>query len=116
MATANFNVGRKHAHRCVWNFLLAVALDLPLPIHQYSIQVSMRYIILMSFSILQGQNLILNMNDHGFVVCAYNSTVAKVDHFLENEAKGHLHVSYSKYRGLQVGCLQKANRQWLSST
>jgi len=36
----------------------------------------------------QGQNIILNMNDHGFVVCAYNRTVEKVDKFLENEAKG----------------------------
>jgi 6-phosphogluconate dehydrogenase len=35
-----------------------------------------------------GQNLILNMNDHGFVVCAFNRTVDKVDKFLENEAKG----------------------------
>jgi 6-phosphogluconate dehydrogenase len=35
-----------------------------------------------------GQNLILNMNDHGFKVCAFNRTVSKVDHFLENEAKG----------------------------
>ena len=32
-----------------------------------------------------GQNLILNMNDHGFVVVAYNRTTAKVDQFLENE-------------------------------
>jgi len=37
---------------------------------------------------VMGQNLILNMNDHGFVVCAYNRTVEKVDKFLENEAKG----------------------------
>ncbi|KAJ1981062.1 phosphogluconate dehydrogenase (decarboxylating) gnd1 [Dimargaris xerosporica] len=37
---------------------------------------------------VMGQNLILNMNDHGFKVCAYNRTVAKVDHFLANEAKG----------------------------
>ncbi|KAI9189567.1 phosphogluconate dehydrogenase (decarboxylating) gnd1 [Blastocladiella emersonii ATCC 22665] len=37
---------------------------------------------------VMGQNLILNMDDHGFVVCAYNRTVAKVDQFLENEAKG----------------------------
>ncbi|KAL1933282.1 hypothetical protein VTP01DRAFT_7372 [Rhizomucor pusillus] len=36
---------------------------------------------------VMGQNLILNMNDHGFVVCAFNRTVSKVDHFLENEAK-----------------------------
>lgn len=35
-----------------------------------------------------GQNLILNMNDHGFVVCAFNRTVEKVDRFLQNEAKG----------------------------
>ncbi len=37
---------------------------------------------------VMGQNLILNMNDHGFVVCAFNRTVDKVDKFLENEAKG----------------------------
>ncbi|KAJ1642023.1 phosphogluconate dehydrogenase (decarboxylating) gnd1, partial [Dispira simplex] len=37
---------------------------------------------------VMGQNLILNMNDHGFVVCVFNRTVSKVDHFLENEAKG----------------------------
>ncbi|KAG2187764.1 hypothetical protein INT44_005454 [Umbelopsis vinacea] len=37
---------------------------------------------------VMGQNLILNMNDHGFVVCAYNRTTSKVDAFLENEAKG----------------------------
>ncbi|CAB3986575.1 6-phosphogluconate dehydrogenase, decarboxylating-like [Paramuricea clavata] len=36
---------------------------------------------------VMGQNLILNMNDHGFVVCAYNRTVVKVDKFLANEAK-----------------------------
>ncbi len=34
-----------------------------------------------------GQNLILNMNDHGFTVVAYNRTVSKVDDFLANEAK-----------------------------
>jgi len=37
---------------------------------------------------VMGQNLILNMNDHGFTVVAYNRTVAKVDEFLEKEAKG----------------------------
>ena len=36
---------------------------------------------------VMGQNLILNMNDHGFVVCAYNRTTSKVDDFLQNEAK-----------------------------
>ena len=37
---------------------------------------------------VMGQNIILNMNDHGFVVCAFNRTVEKVEKFLENEAKG----------------------------
>nr|CAD2172316.1 unnamed protein product [Meloidogyne enterolobii] len=37
---------------------------------------------------VMGQNLILNMNDHGFVVCAFNRTVQKVEEFLANEAKG----------------------------
>ncbi len=37
---------------------------------------------------VMGQNLILNMNDHGFVVVAFNRTVSKVDDFLANEAKG----------------------------
>ena len=37
---------------------------------------------------VMGQNLILNMNDHGFKVVAYNRTTAKVDDFLNGAAKG----------------------------
>ena len=37
---------------------------------------------------VMGQNLILNMNDHGFTVVAHNRTTDKVDAFLANEAKG----------------------------
>src|SRR5215211_4383781 len=37
---------------------------------------------------VMGQNLILNMNDHGFTVVAYNRTISKVDDFLNKEAKG----------------------------
>ena len=37
---------------------------------------------------VMGQNLILNMNDHGYTVAAYNRTVAKVDEFLNDAAKG----------------------------
>jgi 6-phosphogluconate dehydrogenase len=37
---------------------------------------------------VMGQNLILNMNDHGFTVVAFNRTVSKVDEFLGKEAKG----------------------------
>jgi 6-phosphogluconate dehydrogenase len=35
-----------------------------------------------------GQNLVLNMNDHGYKVAIFNRTVSKVDDFLANEAKG----------------------------
>ncbi|MCF7852443.1 MAG: decarboxylating NADP(+)-dependent phosphogluconate dehydrogenase [Simkaniaceae bacterium] len=37
---------------------------------------------------VMGQNLIMNMNDHGYRVVAYNRTVDKVDHFLNDLAKG----------------------------
>lgn len=36
----------------------------------------------------RGQNLIMNMADNGFTICAFNRTVSKVDRFLANEAKG----------------------------
>ncbi len=36
---------------------------------------------------VMGQNLILNMNDHGYTVVAFNRTVEKVDDFLAIEAK-----------------------------
>ena len=37
---------------------------------------------------VMGQNLVLNMADHGYMVCVYNRTVSKVDEFLAAEAKG----------------------------
>ncbi len=37
---------------------------------------------------VMGQNLVLNMNDHGYRVAVFNRTVAKVDEFLAGEAKG----------------------------
>jgi 6-phosphogluconate dehydrogenase len=37
---------------------------------------------------VMGQNLVLNMNDHGYTVAVFNRTVSKVDEFLANEAKG----------------------------
>ena len=37
---------------------------------------------------VMGQNLILNMNDNGFTVVAYNRTVSKIDDFMNGEAKG----------------------------
>jgi len=39
---------------------------------------------------VMGQNLVLNMNDHGYKVCVFNRTTSKVDEFLADEAKGTL--------------------------
>lgn len=36
---------------------------------------------------VMGQNLALNMNDHGFIVAVFNRTVSKVDDFLQGPAK-----------------------------
>ena len=37
---------------------------------------------------VMGQNLVLNMNDHGYKVAVFNRTVSKVDEFIAHEAKG----------------------------
>jgi len=40
---------------------------------------------------VMGQNLVLNMNDHGFKVAVFNRTVSKVDDFIgrsEGDAGG----------------------------
>ena len=39
---------------------------------------------------VMGQNLVLNMNDHGYTVAVFNRTTSKVDEFLSDEAKGTL--------------------------
>ena len=37
---------------------------------------------------VMGQNLVLNMDDHGYTVAVFNRTISKVDNFLEGDAKG----------------------------
>src|SRR6201996_3933725 len=37
---------------------------------------------------VMGQNLVLNMNDHGYKVAVFNRTASKVDEFINDEAKG----------------------------
>ena len=37
---------------------------------------------------VMGQNLVLNLNDHGYTVAVFNRTVSKVDDFLSGEARG----------------------------
>jgi len=56
-----------------------------------------------------GQNLIMNMADHGFVVCAYNRTTSKVDEFLANEAKGKSIVGAHSLQDL-INKLKKPRR------
>ncbi|MDZ7268935.1 MAG: decarboxylating NADP(+)-dependent phosphogluconate dehydrogenase [candidate division KSB1 bacterium] len=37
---------------------------------------------------VMGQNLVLNMNDHGFTVAVYNRTTSRVDEFINGAARG----------------------------
>ncbi|KAK4691281.1 hypothetical protein P7C71_g5682, partial [Lecanoromycetidae sp. Uapishka_2] len=41
---------------------------------------------------VMGQNLIMNVADHKFTVVAFNRTVAKVDRFMDHEAKGYENI------------------------
>jgi len=61
---------------------------------------------------VMGQNLVLNMNDHGFTVAVFNRTVSKVDEFLSQGAKG------TRIRGAHslpelVGLLKRPRRVML---
>jgi 6-phosphogluconate dehydrogenase len=58
---------------------------------------------------VMGQNIVLNMNDHGYVVAVYNRTVSKVDEFVGNEAKGTKVVGAHSLEEL-VGLLKKPRR------
>jgi len=59
-----------------------------------------------------GQNLVLNMNDHGFTVAVFNRTVSKVDDFLANEAKGTKVIGAHSLAEL-AGSLKKPRRVML---
>src|ERR1700761_5772097 len=58
---------------------------------------------------VMGQNLVLNMNDHGFTVAVFNRTVSKVDDFLAKEAKGTKVVGAHSLTEL-VGQLKRPRR------
>ena len=58
---------------------------------------------------VMGQNIVLNMNDHGYVVAVYNRTVSKVDDFLAHEAKGTNVIGAHSLAEL-VGLLKKPRR------
>ena len=56
---------------------------------------------------VMGQNLILNMADHGYKVVAYNRTVSKVDEFLNDAAKGHKNVIGAHSVEEMIGLLKR---------
>ncbi|GBE53672.1 6-phosphogluconate dehydrogenase, NADP(+)-dependent, decarboxylating [bacterium BMS3Bbin14] len=58
---------------------------------------------------VMGQNLVLNMNDHGFTVAVFNRTLAKVDNFLAGPARGTKIIGTHSIEEL-VGQLKKPRR------
>ncbi len=61
---------------------------------------------------VMGQNLVLNMNDHGYRVAVFNRTVSKVDEFIQNEAAGTQVVGAHSIEEF-VGSLKRPRRVML---
>jgi 6-phosphogluconate dehydrogenase len=61
---------------------------------------------------VMGQNLVLNMNDHGFKVAVYNRTISKVDDFISGSAKG-TQVVATHSLGELVSLLERPRRVML---
>ncbi len=62
---------------------------------------------------VMGQNLILNMADHGYTVVAFNRTVSKVDEFLADAAAGHENVIGAHSLEEAVGLLKRPRKVML---
>jgi 6-phosphogluconate dehydrogenase len=62
---------------------------------------------------VMGQNLILNMNDHGYTVVAYNRTVSKVDEFLQGAAQGRTTILGAHSMEEMVGLLKRPRKVML---
>ena len=61
---------------------------------------------------VMGQNLVLNMNDHGYRVAVFNRTVSKVDEFIGREAAGTQVVGAHSIEEL-AGMLKRPRRVML---
>jgi 6-phosphogluconate dehydrogenase len=61
---------------------------------------------------VMGQNLVLNMNDHGFKVAVFNRTVSTVDEFINGNAKGTEVIGAHSIEEL-VGLLKRPRRVML---
>ena len=58
---------------------------------------------------VMGQNLVLNMDDHGFTVAVYNRTLSKVDDFINGSAKGRKIIGAHSIKEL-VSLLKRPRR------
>jgi len=58
---------------------------------------------------VMGQNLVLNMNDHGYTVAVYNRTASKADEFLSGPARGTRVVGARSLEEL-AACLKPPRR------
>ncbi len=61
---------------------------------------------------VMGENLVLNMEDHGFTVAVFNRTVSKVDAFVDGPAKGKKIVGCRSLEDL-VAALERPRRVML---
>ncbi len=61
---------------------------------------------------VMGQNLVLNMDDHGYTVAVFNRTVSKVDEFISGNAKGTKIIGTHSIEEL-VSVLKKPRRVML---
>ena len=61
---------------------------------------------------VMGQNLVLNMDDHGYTVAVYNRTAAKTDEFIAGPAAGTNVQGYHDFSSF-VGALKKPRRVML---
>src|ERR671924_646069 len=59
---------------------------------------------------VMGENLVLNMESHGYTVAVYNRTAARVDQFLAGRAKGKRilggHSVKMVHNGIEYGDIQ----------
>src|SRR3954451_10912834 len=59
---------------------------------------------------VMGQNLIMNMNDHGYTVVAFNRTTSKVDEFLNDAAKGRSTIIGAHSIEEMIGLLKRPRK------
>ena len=59
---------------------------------------------------VMGQNLVLNMDDHGYTVAVYNRTTSKMEDFINGGAKGTKVIGARTIEEL-IGVLKKPRRR-----